>query len=847
MFAGPAGVGKTRLVSECRGLATDIGFAVVRITPTRTAAGIPFGAVAPFLPSGREPSSEVRLLRSAVRAIADTAAGRPLLVTVDDAHLLDDGSATVIAQLVAERQAFVCAAMRAGDPVPDAVVGLWKEGLARRIDLEPLSPAEIAALVERALGGPPESATQQLLWQQTGGNPLFLREVLLAATTTGALRERGGIWRLAPGPITSTRLVELVEQRLRELAADERQALTLVAFGEPVDVGVIEGVCGAEAIEALERQALIVVEPSGARIEARLANLLYGDAIRSATSVLQARAAYRMLIRAQGDGGARRRDDDLRLASWTLESGDALDPAAALDAAGAAAARSAFALAERFARRAVDGGGGLDATLLLSEFLAYQGKFDETEHVLAAVEDDLTTDEQVMAFAVNRAALLHTAGRDDEAFAVHHWAIARVGSAAIRSELIFLLAWHELLNGDPVGALHRIEGFLDGPVTRATVRAAIVAGLALPLLGRTSEALALSERHLGRYVELHSAPQVVPAALHAVFRAFAFSCAGRPREALAISEAAHRASVEDGATRVQAWAAMELARAHLLLGNSVDAARFAREGAVLTGELRRGVSGRWCLTLVSLAESMGGDAAAAADALQAGDRLARAHAGLMDAEVDRAHGWVAAAAGDTASARDHFAAAAARAATTGEAALEVTALHDLARLGAPDAAAPRLGELSALVDGELVTACAADAAARRDRDPSALQAAADRFESLGMLLHTAESLVAAGAALAGAGDLRAAAACERRARAAAQRCNGAATPALASLMARADRELTAGEREVAVLAAAGLASRVIAERLFVSVRTVENRLQRAYRKLGVRDRAGLADALSGNG
>ena len=43
-----------------------------------------------------------------------------------------------------------------------------------------------------------------------------------------------------------------------------------------------------------------------------------------------------------------------------------------------------------------------------------------------------------------------------------------------------------------------------------------------------------------------------------------------------------------------------------------------------------------------------------------------------------------------------------------------------------------------------------------------------------------------------------------------------------------------------LLAAAGASSREIAERLVISVRTVDNHLQSAYRKLGVSRRQDLA-------
>jgi DNA-binding CsgD family transcriptional regulator len=55
--------------------------------------------------------------------------------------------------------------------------------------------------------------------------------------------------------------------------------------------------------------------------------------------------------------------------------------------------------------------------------------------------------------------------------------------------------------------------------------------------------------------------------------------------------------------------------------------------------------------------------------------------------------------------------------------------------------------------------------------------------------------------------------------------------------------LTRREREVARLAAANRSSREIADRLGLSVRTVDNYLSRAYAKLGVSGRTELAPHL----
>ena len=56
--------------------------------------------------------------------------------------------------------------------------------------------------------------------------------------------------------------------------------------------------------------------------------------------------------------------------------------------------------------------------------------------------------------------------------------------------------------------------------------------------------------------------------------------------------------------------------------------------------------------------------------------------------------------------------------------------------------------------------------------------------------------------------------------------------------------LTSQEFEIVSLAASGLTNKQIAERLFLSPRTVGGHLHRAFPKLGVATRASLRDALA---
>ncbi|MEV4046188.1 MULTISPECIES: LuxR family transcriptional regulator AbsR2 [unclassified Streptomyces] len=148
--------------------------------------------------------------------------------------------------------------------------------------------------------------------------------------------------------------------------------------------------------------------------------------------------------------------------------------------------------------------------------------------------------------------------------------------------------------------------------------------------------------------------------------------------------------------------------------------------------------------------------------------------------------------------------------------------YDAVRLGAPRRAAGRLTG---------VFAAHADALAREDGP--ALDRVAEELERRGFLLFAAE---ASAQAVGAHRDPRAARTARTRAAALARRCQGARTPALSGLVLG---ELTARQRQIVTLAAAGLSNRQIAERLTLSVRTVGNHLYGAYTRLGAGDRDAL--------
>ena len=117
------------------------------------------------------------------------------------------------------------------------------------------------------------------------------------------------------------------------------------------------------------------------------------------------------------------------------------------------------------------------------------------------------------------------------------------------------------------------------------------------------------------------------------------------------------------------------------------------------------------------------------------------------------------------------------------------------------------------------------------------------FADMGCLVLGAEACLEASEVHRRNGEPRRATALARRSAQLVREAGGARTPGLRR--GHGVEPLTGRERQVALLAASGLTSRGIAERLGVSNRTVDSHLERAYRKLGVTGRGQLEAALGG--
>jgi DNA-binding CsgD family transcriptional regulator len=564
----------------------------------------------------------------------------------------------------------------------------------------------------------------------------------------------------------------------------------------------------------------------------------------------RARTIWGWLIQGLENQPRRRRDDALRLARWQLESGTAARPETLLSAARQAAEQVDLGLAARLLKGAQDADTARLPDRILGRTPARRSP--KTQHMAtndAFAFDDgrprsgLTAISTLSLYwgsvppgeserpgagggATNRSRGDGGAGPDD-------------GAAKI------VQAWFLLGDGRCRDALDTIASGADRP-GGLTERAQPVAVLANALLGRIDLALAVADRAAA---DAEHDENVVRwrTTLIDWSRCLALRLAGRLRDAAALAEKRYAAAVAQGAREVAiGWGGFRggLAMAQGMVVTAQTAMREA--AAALDGRDVFGLP-RYVLAELAGAAALAGDAAGAIQWMERADALQHGRTRLFDPWIERNRAWVIAANEDGPGAAAHTRLAADLAGEAEQYAVEALVRYDAARLGAAQQVLPRLDELAGVIDGPLAPTLHTAAKALAGSDGHALDAAAAALDDLGFVLHAAELACAAARAHQTAGRADAAAAARVRTALLLDRCEGAHTPLLRDEHVTVFPALSPREREVALLAAAGLPSKAIAERLSLSRRTVDNHLGRVYTKLGVPGRTGLAALIDASG
>jgi DNA-binding SARP family transcriptional activator/tetratricopeptide (TPR) repeat protein len=256
---GPAGVGKTRLVTELADQARAQGAVVANSQCFGRSGRLALAPVADWLRSPAIAAATERLderwraeverlvpvhgraAPSAAPAVfvdawqghrffeglaqALHAVARPTLLVLENVQWCDEETLaflTFCLGLAPSARVLVAATVRTGNPVEERGLGDWTArmrttGLLTEMALSPLDAAETASLADAVSGQPLSAADRDLLQATTGGFPLYVIEALRGGEGRGAV------------PIPAGDLTAVLHNRLDQATAPAREVATLAA------------------------------------------------------------------------------------------------------------------------------------------------------------------------------------------------------------------------------------------------------------------------------------------------------------------------------------------------------------------------------------------------------------------------------------------------------------------------------------------------------------------------------------------------------------------------------------------------------------------------------------------
>jgi DNA-binding CsgD family transcriptional regulator/tetratricopeptide (TPR) repeat protein len=352
ILAGEPGIGKTTVWEETVQRARDRGCLVLSARPAEAEAKLAYAALAdlfepvidavlPSLAGPQRHALAVALLRedpgpgrldqravaaAVLSALRVLAASAPVLVAIDDLHWLDRPTARVL-EFAIRRLAGVPVSLlgceRAdGDALPPLnLQRALARGQCTRVMLDPLSLPLLHQMLEQHTGRTFLRAMAARVHQATGGNPFFALELARliprGAPNTGPLQV----------PVSLRRLLQ---DRIADMDPGGRQALLAAAAMRAPTLELAAAAAPgrrAETLRALERAAAAgVINSSGSEIS--FTHPLFAAAVYSSSTPAERRLVHRRLAPLVSDIEERARHVALGAATASEQVAATVDAAA---------------------------------------------------------------------------------------------------------------------------------------------------------------------------------------------------------------------------------------------------------------------------------------------------------------------------------------------------------------------------------------------------------------------------------------------------------------------------------------------------------------------------------------
>ncbi|MFD3330939.1 LuxR C-terminal-related transcriptional regulator [Streptomyces sp. NPDC058701] len=847
IIQGPAGVGKTRLAEEIYKIVTHGGDPGVQLIATGGAKSMPLGAISPLLPPGVDLSDAVEDVARTIAALRQRKTGK-WFVFLDDLQNLDMASCLILSNLMSARAVFLVATIRGGVQLDDGVKSIVDFPDMARIDLVEFSKEQTERVLHSALGGLVAEGTLRVLHEKSGGNILYLREIISGALKAGFLHLVDGLWVMQdPHRLASTdRLTHLIERRLEGISPREREILEILALCEPMPLAYVRAKASDKVLQKLESDGLIRAISNGRRIQCTLGHPLYGEILR-----LDIKESCRMEIFAESiryieSFGSQRSEDALRAAAWSMSAtgtakGETLIRAAMI-ARRAHDYRQVVALLSAVTEEETTH----ESRLLHGESLLEMGQWKLAEHKFFDAYSKASTDkERIAAVLAGTMALGLGIADAEKALQLNREARDAINSPTLKRTLdanegILLVMGGRL--GQEIDVMNPPEETEDDPMRfNVKIVGSVMHSVALTLGGKAEAAARLSRECYAIHSKMNYLTAAPHPASHLNAMTFALMELGRIDKARSFGLRSFDTLLKTEASRNRVWPCLLLGRVEWLAGHPISAGKWYSEGAVLA---------RKNCHLRHLRVALAGQAAVAA---QLGD-LKNAQSLWSEAEqypvLEVLAGedilgpvWISVARGNLDTATDLLKNAARTARKRGAVATESMLLSEISRIGGAAHICPRLSLIARGCDGLLTLKRAEFCRALMSSDTRALMRLGRDFNAMGADLMASECYTQAALALDAKGHMREATRSLMAAEDSRAKCEGAQTPLLN--YARRARQLSARETEIAGLVASGLKSKEVAARLYLSPRTVTNHLQLIYSKLGIQSRAQLREFMLG--
>jgi DNA-binding CsgD family transcriptional regulator len=335
LIVGEAGMGKSTLAQQVlKGFGPDTHIEYVR--GSQASSQIRYAPLGILLSGVDDDGLEhpALVLEGIAATLLDRAKGKRIVLFVDNAENLDTFTSAALVQLARARIVTLFVASQDVDASDGAFMQLWIDGDLRRFDVEPLDPADSEALLEEVLGGKISSVAARSLWQNSGGNPRYLRVLARDQVAAKTLVEHNTIWVLERPLVFTGNIVEVMRPRLLQLPPEHRRLVEQLALAGGISLSALRRLANSLDLEQLEAKGTITVE-LGSDPLVRVGGQFLRGVITSMLTPGRTRELWDEVARAvHPEDVSERYLPDLGI--WALECGASLPTEKVLQAAAAA-------------------------------------------------------------------------------------------------------------------------------------------------------------------------------------------------------------------------------------------------------------------------------------------------------------------------------------------------------------------------------------------------------------------------------------------------------------------------------------------------------------------------------